>query len=129
MSPSWISTCPPAAVISSAVWCTAGPGRSLSTTRAPAAASASASARPRPLPAPVTIAVLPSRVRSSVMTWIIPWSVAGPAEHPAVGDELTAGGVGGVVRGQERDEPGDLDRLGHPGDRQRLEERLPVDDV
>src|SRR5208282_113709 len=125
-SPSQTTAWPPAAMISSAVSCTAGPGRSLSTSRAPAPASAMASARPSPWPAPVTIAVLPSRVTPSVM--LLP-SVTGTAQDPAVGDELAAGRVGRFIGGEEGHQPGDLRRLGEPGEGQRLEERLAVDAI
>jgi hypothetical protein len=72
-----------------------------------AAASPSASARPRPLPAPVTIAVLPS---SEMVT-----SVPRAAQNAAVGDELAAGAIGRLVRGEEGDEPRYLDRLAKRG--------------
>src|SRR5205814_4855595 len=120
-SPVHTTVSPPAARISSATWLTGSPGRSLRTSRAPARDSPIASARPSPLPAPVTIATLPSRLlidppRSAQL--LVAWA----AEDSAVGDELAARRVRRVVGRQERDQAGDLDRLGHPGDRQRLEE-------
>src|SRR6266567_5820766 len=140
-SPSLATARPPAAVISSATACTASPGRSFSTTPAPAAARAIASARPRPWPAPVTIAVLPSRVSPSAMLTCLLFSpvafwpvarlparrpalsrsVTGSGQDPAVGHELAAGAVRRLVRGQERDQSRDLDRLAEPAERQRLE--------
>src|SRR5437773_1121764 len=127
-SPAQTTARPPAAMISAATAWTAGPGRSLSTSAAPAAASAIASARPRPLAAPVTMAVLPARVgplamlRYSCLFTRLPLPdlaelIAGPGQDPAIGHELAARAVGRLVRGEERDEPGHLDRLAEPGER------------
>src|SRR6266536_1196712 len=119
-SPALTTASPPVALISSATVWTLSPGRSLSTSRAPARASAIDSARPSPLPAPVTIATLPSRVIAAP-------SVPRPAEDPAVGDELAARRVRGLVGGQEGHQPRDFDRLAEAGDGHRLEEFDRVD--
>src|SRR5262249_11143446 len=126
MSPGQATAWPPAAAISSATALAAAPSTSLSTSRAPARASAIASARPRPFPAPVTIPGLPSTLRPPVALSIVIFLVAGAAEHTAVGHELAAGRVRRVVGGEERHQPGDLDRLGEPGQRHRRQERGPL---
>src|SRR5262249_59630985 len=41
-------------------------------------------------------------------------SVAAPAAHAAVGVEFTAGAVGGLIAGQERNEAGGFHRVPHP---------------
>src|SRR5580693_5639375 len=147
ISPAATTAWPSAAVISPATACTASPGRSFSTSRAPARASASDSARPSPFPAPVTMATRPVSVSASSIpprisfqdlyaerSWFPPWlpgpwppgSVARAGQDAAVGDELAAGGVGRLVGSQVRHQPRDLDRLGEPGQRHGLDEGLAV---
>src|SRR5580704_2678520 len=141
-SPAATTAWPPAAVISPATACTASPGRSFSTSRAPARASASDSARPSPFPAPVTMATRSVSVSvSSIQPFQdlyperpgfppclrCPWPlVARAGQDAAVGDELAAGRVGRLVRGQVRHQSRDLDRLGEPAQRHGLDEGLAV---
>ena len=77
-SPAATTAWPPAAVISPATACTASPGRSFSTSRAPARASASASARPSPFPAPVTMATRSVSVSVSSIPLDLPHKIFMP---------------------------------------------------
>src|SRR5215472_1301727 len=125
MSAGTATAFPPRATISSATASTSSVAISFSTKLAPAAASASASARPSPLPAPVTIAALPSRLSASSIAESS-FSVAGPGQQAAVGDELGAGRIGRLVGGEVGDQAGDLGRAGEPGQRHGRQEGLAV---
>src|SRR2546427_4735561 len=98
----------------------AGSSRSNRLTAAPSRANSSAVALPIPEAAPVIRATLPRRTpgpagaRSLVMTLPARQAAGGLA---AVDDEDLSGEIGGVVRGQKGEQPGDLLPRGVPPER------------